>query len=229
MKIFWSGVFCFFLSAFFVSNSQASIILSLNFDEVTMAGQPLYPENSVYGHISGLKNLFGSSVFIDGGTIVNIAGNKMVKLQGQSPYIATEFGIRLNTKNVMLENISFHFFFDSVETTQNSLTIPSILTVELFLIGSNDDLIDTKYLLYFTKDGINADGMDISPDPASYPNPYKDNFSLSNFAFYTAHLGTLADYIFDNSDEICLVPSVLYPDSADSYDTIVYFDDFTFT
>ena len=217
---------CLFTASFFISAAQSSVLLYVNFDETTALGEPLYPVDSVYGNVTGIKNLFGTTVPVDGGTIVDVNGNKMVKLQGQNPYIGTEFGIHINSKNVMFEEISFKFFFDSVESTQNSLTIPSVLTVELFLMGSDDELIDTKYLLYFTKDGISPGGMDIAPDPASYPSPYSDNFSLLNLATYVAHLGSLATYIFDNSESIYLVPTMLYPDRDDPYDTIVYLDDF---
>jgi len=223
LKFILLSIFILFI---FVPVAHSSILMSVNFDETTALGDPLYPVDSVYGNVTGLKNLFGTTVPVDGGTIVDVNGNKMVKIQGQNPYIATEFGIHVDTHNVMLDEISFNFFFDSVESTQNSLTIPSVLTVELFLIGSDDELIDTKYLLYFTKDGVETGGMDIAPDPSSYPSPYNDNFSLSNLAAYTAHLGSLASYIFDNSKSIYLVPTMIYPDRDDPYDTIAYFDDF---
>ena len=215
------------IMAIFVPASHSSVLLSINFDETTTTGDPLYPVDSIFGGVTGIKNLFGTTIPIDGGIIVEESGNKMVKLQGQNPNIGTEFGVMLDTHNVLLEEISFKFFFDSVESTQNSLNIPSMLTVELFLVSSENELIDTKYLLYFTKDGMQNGGMDITPDPASYPTPHGDHFSLANLAFYTAHLGSLASYIFDNSDAVYLVPTILYPDINDPYDTIAYLDEIT--
>ncbi|MCB1194623.1 PEP-CTERM sorting domain-containing protein [bacterium] len=202
------------------SSYGTTVIYDETFDGIT-GGNPDYTVGQTFGQVTTIKNLFGDTIPISGGSIVEHSGNKMVQLAGTNPDLSVDLGIQIDLSNHHLNSISLDFFFDFNQTTQNALDVPTSLTGELFLLEAGK-LTQSLFVLNFNFTGLQSGLIDVTNNSLSNNDPY----SLSNFATYTAELSIAESFYVDTFDSVYLIVSVLYPDFADPYDSSVYADNF---
>lgn len=184
-----------------------------------------YSDGDDFGVLTGLKNASNTVIGFSGGTVETVAGNNMLKLQGSFPNISAECGIMIDLNTMLLQSISFDFYFNYLTASQDALEIPTTFTAEVLRVGPGNKVSHTPfYLLNFNYTGKQTDLMDVSSSPNSYNDPYNTSYSKQNRSSYTADLSGLSQMIAESGDSIALVFSILYPDWNDNYDTDVFVD-----
>ena len=182
-----------------------------------------FTTGQTFGQINTIQNLFGDPIPLAGGVVVEHSGNKLLKMQGTNPNISIDMGIEVDLTDRYINSVSLNFFFEFVEATQNALFVPTSLTGEFFLLEAGK-LTQSLFVMNFNFTGLQDDLIDVDDTQLDGSEP----FSLANLATYTADLSISESFLLDGFDSVFLVLSVLYPDFADPYDTVGYFDNVQF-
>ncbi len=224
MKSSFYAVICMVLFAVISPAESATTIYYQDFDDGT------YQDGDTFGNLSGLKNANNMGMYFAGGTVVDLSGNKMLKLAGSFPDLDTAAGILIDLNNNFLQQISFTFYFEYITATQDPLITPTTVQAELLSVGQGNKVTSTPlYLLNLNYNGIQQDLMDVSSDPSGYNDPLNSQYSVVNRASYTVDLAAMSEAIANAGNSIALVLSVLYPDFDDQYDASIYIDDLNVT